>query len=58
MNCFLYFAPLVEDFERNDGSDRRPYYMNKKLMQTLLPDNAVESCHLTKDDAVVYFNIY
>lgn len=29
------FLCFVEDIERNDGSEERPYYMNNKLKQIL-----------------------
>lgn len=34
LNYFFFLFP-VEDTERNDGSNDRPYYMNKELMKIL-----------------------
>lgn len=30
------FICVIEDYERNDGSDQRPYYMNYKLRNLML----------------------
>lgn len=35
------FICAIEDYERNDGSDERPYYMNDKLKNLLLNDTNV-----------------
>lgn len=33
------FICAIEDYERNDGSDERPYYMSTKLKKLLLNDD-------------------
>ena len=33
--CILNLLFLVEDLERNDGSEEKPYFMNKGLMKLL-----------------------
>jgi len=32
---WLFFCVLVEDLERNDGSEQKPYYMSKSLKKIL-----------------------
>ena len=34
INC-VWFLPIVEDLERNDGSAERPYFMNSNLRRLL-----------------------
>lgn len=37
----FFFSRLVEDCERNDGSEEKPYFMSKQLMKILGRKNMV-----------------
>lgn len=51
---------VVEDSERNDGSDERPYYMSKRLMEILAKENDSdqESSKLIDGSKKVNYNDY
>lgn len=49
---------LVEDQQRNDGSEERPFYMSKRLMQILVIDNVDEPNDLMLEDTKHHYNNY
>lgn len=59
-NFFRFFwgINLVEDRERNDGSDGRPFFMSKRLMQILVLDNVDEPNDLLSNDTNYHYNNY
>ena len=49
-NHFFHNFPLtVEDLERNDGSQQKPYYMSKNLMKILNKSNKAAKKGKAKD---------
>lgn len=54
-NVFI-IRQIVEDCELNDGSDARPYYMSRRLVEILAGDSATESFHPLSNDKAHYNN--
>ena len=41
LSFFIIFCVSVEDLERHDGSEQKPYYMSKELMKILGTKNKI-----------------
>lgn len=59
----IFFDEIsVEDCERNDGSEERPYFMSKRLMRMLANQNVPGTYHQfvnkADDDTNVHYSQY